>query len=133
MGQTLLDTIDFILDEWDNFLERIGRGESTGDAELQENSSDALELRFWVSYRGQTLARTGVFLKLIGIGYEKLTCHVSLLKTYMAAYWFLNDLYLIDFDFVGITVRGMMYYRKALMLQSYLERRSLGGMLLLLV
>ncbi|BFG32377.1 hypothetical protein CerSpe_186510 [Prunus speciosa] len=68
-------------DEWDNFLERIGRGESTGDAELQENSSDSLELRFWVSYRGQTLART---------------------------------------------VRGMMYYRRALMLQSYLERRSLG-------
>ena len=84
--QTLLDTFDFILDEWDNFLERIGRGESTGDAELQENSSDALELRFWVSYRGQTLARTGVFLKLSGIGYEKLTCYVSLLKTYMAAY-----------------------------------------------
>ncbi|KAM1237955.1 hypothetical protein TB2_038735 [Malus domestica] len=68
-------------DEWDNFLERIGRGESTGDAELQENSSDSLELRFWVSYRGQTLART---------------------------------------------VRGMMYYRRALMLQSFLERRSLG-------
>uniref|UniRef100_A0A7N0RAG3 1,3-beta-glucan synthase n=1 Tax=Kalanchoe fedtschenkoi TaxID=63787 RepID=A0A7N0RAG3_KALFE len=68
-------------DEWGNFLERIGRGESTGDAELQESSSDSLELRFWVSYRGQTLART---------------------------------------------VRGMMYYRRALMLQSYLERRSLG-------
>ncbi|KAI4336268.1 hypothetical protein L6164_014813 [Bauhinia variegata] len=68
-------------DEWDNFLERIGRAVSTGDAELQENSSDALELRFWASYRGQTLART---------------------------------------------VRGMMYYRRALMLQSYLEGRSLG-------
>ncbi|KAM1322404.1 hypothetical protein ACFX2I_015187 [Malus domestica] len=68
-------------DEWDNFLERIGRGESTGDAELQENSSDSLELRFWVSYRGQTLART---------------------------------------------VRGMMYYRRALMLQSFMERRSFG-------
>ncbi|XP_048443980.1 callose synthase 10 isoform X3 [Pyrus x bretschneideri] len=68
-------------DEWDNFLERIGRGESTGDAELQENSSDSLELRFWVSYRGQTLART---------------------------------------------VRGMMYYRKALMLQSFMERRPFG-------
>ncbi|CAN1777271.1 Callose synthase 10 [Linum perenne] len=68
-------------DEWENFLERIGRGESTGDADLQENSSDSLELRFWASYRGQTLART---------------------------------------------VRGMMYYRRALMLQSYLERRSLG-------
>ncbi|KAL3618534.1 Callose synthase 10 [Castilleja foliolosa] len=52
----------------------------SGEAELQENSTSALELRFWASYRGQTLART---------------------------------------------VRGMMYYRKALMLQSHLERRSL--------
>ncbi|KAL9314038.1 hypothetical protein ACSQ67_019490 [Phaseolus vulgaris] len=68
-------------DEWENFLERIGRGASTGDAELQESSSDALELRFWASYRGQTLART---------------------------------------------VRGMMYYRRALMLQNFLESRSLG-------
>ncbi|KAL3623862.1 Callose synthase 10 [Castilleja foliolosa] len=66
-------------DEWVNFLERIGNGDS-GEAELQENSTSALELRFWASYRGQTLART---------------------------------------------VRGMMYYRKALMLQSHLERRSL--------
>lgn len=49
----------FVVDEWENFLERIGRGESTGEAELQESSSDSLELRFWVSYRGQTLARTG--------------------------------------------------------------------------
>ncbi|XP_024025005.1 callose synthase 10 isoform X1 [Morus notabilis] len=71
-------------DEWKNFLERIGRPDSTADAELQKISSDSLELRFWVSYRGQTLART---------------------------------------------VRGMMYYRRALMLQSYLERRSLGGIL----
>ncbi|KAL5750690.1 hypothetical protein ACOSP7_025293 [Xanthoceras sorbifolium] len=68
-------------DEWENFLERIGRGESAGEVELQGNSSDSLELRFWASYRGQTLART---------------------------------------------VRGMMYYRRALMLQSYLERRPLG-------
>ncbi|EFH57733.1 hypothetical protein ARALYDRAFT_482666 [Arabidopsis lyrata subsp. lyrata] len=68
-------------DEWENFLERIGRSESTGDADLQASSTDALELRFWVSYRGQTLART---------------------------------------------VRGMMYYRRALMLQSFLERRGLG-------
>ncbi|KAI3499518.1 hypothetical protein L1887_35319 [Cichorium endivia] len=67
-------------DEWENFLERIGRV-NTGDVELQDSSTDALELRFWVSYRGQTLART---------------------------------------------VRGMMYYRRALMLQSYLENRSLG-------
>ncbi|KAL1209899.1 Callose synthase 10 [Cardamine amara subsp. amara] len=68
-------------DEWENFLERIGRSDTTGDADLQKSSTDALELRFWVSYRGQTLART---------------------------------------------VRGMMYYRRALMLQSFLERRGLG-------
>ncbi|XP_058086685.1 callose synthase 10 isoform X2 [Magnolia sinica] len=68
-------------DEWENFLERIGRSESTGDADLQESSRDSLELRFWASYRGQTLART---------------------------------------------VRGMMYYRRALMLQSYLEKRAFG-------
>lgn len=68
-------------DEWENFLERIGRGESAGEVDLQENSTDFLELRFWASYRGQTLART---------------------------------------------VRGMMYYRRALMLQSYLERRPVG-------
>ncbi|XP_043723776.1 callose synthase 10 isoform X2 [Telopea speciosissima] len=68
-------------DEWVNFLERIGRGESTGEADLEESSSDSLELRFWVSYRGQTLART---------------------------------------------VRGMMYYRRALMLQSFLEKRAFG-------
>ncbi|RVW26618.1 Callose synthase 10 [Vitis vinifera] len=70
-----------IIDEWENFLERIGRLGSNEDADLQESSSDLLELRFWASYRGQTLART---------------------------------------------VRGMMYYRRALMLQSYLESRSFG-------
>ncbi|KAK4362562.1 hypothetical protein RND71_017803 [Anisodus tanguticus] len=46
-------------DEWENFLERIGRGDSN-DNDIQEGSTDALELRFWASYRGQTLARTGV-------------------------------------------------------------------------
>lgn len=66
-------------DEWKNFLSRIGRDENASDIELFDNPNDILELRFWASYRGQTLART---------------------------------------------VRGMMYYRKALMLQSYLERLS---------
>ncbi|GAU46341.1 hypothetical protein TSUD_402010 [Trifolium subterraneum] len=81
LKQLVLVEFPVIFHEWDNFLERIGRDLSTEDAELQENSSDALELRFWASYRGQTLART---------------------------------------------VRGMMYYRRALMLQSFLESRSLG-------
>ncbi|CAN1241676.1 Callose synthase 9, partial [Linum perenne] len=64
-------------DEWKNFLARIGRDENSVDTELFDSPTDILELRFWASYRGQTLART---------------------------------------------VRGMMYYRKAIMLQSYLER-----------
>ncbi|XP_028182986.1 callose synthase 9-like [Glycine soja] len=70
-------------DEWKNFLARIGRDENTLESELYDNPSDILELRFWASYRGQTLART---------------------------------------------VRGMMYYRKALMLQTYLERTTAGDL-----
>ncbi|KAG4132289.1 hypothetical protein ERO13_D08G023000v2 [Gossypium hirsutum] len=66
-------------DEWKNFLARIGRDENAAETELYDSPSDILELRFWASYRGQTLART---------------------------------------------VRGMMYYRKALMLQTYLEREN---------
>ncbi|XP_028759782.1 callose synthase 9 [Neltuma alba] len=70
-------------DEWKNFLARIGREEDALDSELFDNPRDILELRFWASYRGQTLART---------------------------------------------VRGMMYYRKALMLQTYLERTTSGDL-----
>ncbi|KHN27111.1 Callose synthase 9 [Glycine soja] len=70
-------------DEWKNFLARIGRDENTLESELYDNPGDILELRFWASYRGQTLART---------------------------------------------VRGMMYYRKALMLQTYLERTTAGDL-----
>ncbi|KAJ0019991.1 hypothetical protein Pint_31316 [Pistacia integerrima] len=70
-------------DEWKNFLARIGRDENSADTELFDSPNDILELRFWASYRGQTLART---------------------------------------------VRGMMYYRKALMLQSHLERIASGDM-----
>ncbi|BFG33465.1 hypothetical protein CerSpe_197390 [Prunus speciosa] len=66
-------------DEWKNFLARIGRDENALELELFDNAADILELRFWASYRGQTLART---------------------------------------------VRGMMYYRKAFMLQTYLERMN---------
>ncbi|XP_061343058.1 callose synthase 9 [Gastrolobium bilobum] len=66
-------------DEWKNFLARIGRDENALESELYDSDSDVLELRFWASYRGQTLSRT---------------------------------------------VRGMMYYRKALMLQTYLERTT---------
>ncbi|XP_065627232.1 callose synthase 9 [Quercus suber] len=66
-------------DEWRNFLARIGWDENTPDSAIWDSPNETLELRFWASYRGQTLART---------------------------------------------VRGMMYYRKALMLQTYLERTT---------
>lgn len=104
-------------DEWENFLERIGRGESTGDADLQENSRDSLELRFWASYRGQTLARTGQEVE-----------QPSAIRFYSLSFVILiiNCVYSLALNLV----RGMMYYRKALMLQSYLERRASGGVCL---
>jgi len=49
----------FTTDEWKNFLARIGRDENASDTDLFDSASDILELRFWASYRGQTLARTG--------------------------------------------------------------------------
>ncbi|XP_021771976.1 callose synthase 9-like [Chenopodium quinoa] len=70
-------------DEWKNFLARIGRDENAQEIDLFDSPNDVEELRFWASYRGQTLART---------------------------------------------VRGMMYYRKALMLQTYLERIASGDL-----
>ncbi|CAK9328068.1 unnamed protein product [Citrullus colocynthis] len=78
---TLLYLQKIYPDEWKNFLARIGRDENEVDPESFDNPNDILALRFWASYRGQTLART---------------------------------------------VRGMMYYRKALMLQTYLERGTYG-------
>jgi callose synthase len=65
-------------DEWANFLERIGRGESS-EEDFKESSSDTLELRFWVSYRGQTLARTGEFVVLFML----LSTEYSYLGEYM--------------------------------------------------
>lgn len=50
-------------DEWKNFLARIGRHENTQESELGDSPNDILELRFWASYRGQTLARTGIILR----------------------------------------------------------------------
>lgn len=108
-------------DEWENFLERIGKGDS-GDAELQESSTSALELRFWASYRGQTLARTG-FADFFSCEVLLLILNMENMRTFMV---YLLLLVLIAFPVFG-AVRGMMYYRRALMLQCYLERRSLDG------
>lgn len=51
----LLTVNDCILDEWTNFQDRIN------DPKLEYSEKEKLEFtRQWVSYRGQTLARTGV-------------------------------------------------------------------------
>jgi callose synthase len=48
-------------DEWQNFLERIGLTGRTVDTKVDEKNEEViLQLRLWASYRGQTLARTGV-------------------------------------------------------------------------
>ncbi|XP_022750939.1 callose synthase 5 [Durio zibethinus] len=59
-------------DEWNNFIERLNCKET----EIFENDENILQLRHWVSLRGQTLCRT---------------------------------------------VRGMMYYRRALKVQAFLD------------
>ncbi|XVF16975.1 hypothetical protein REPUB_Repub10bG0077100 [Reevesia pubescens] len=59
-------------DEWNNFIERL----NCKEAEIWENDENILQLRHWVSLRGQTLCRT---------------------------------------------VRGMMYYRRALKVQAFLD------------
>ncbi|KAI3669007.1 hypothetical protein L6452_40226 [Arctium lappa] len=63
-------------DEWENFMERINCKE---DSDIFESDESILQLRHWVSLRGQTLCRT---------------------------------------------VRGMMYYRRALKLQAFLDMAS---------
>ncbi|XVE83338.1 hypothetical protein DITRI_Ditri16bG0080900 [Diplodiscus trichospermus] len=62
-------------DEWNNFIERLNCKET----EILENDENILQLRHWVSLRGQTLCRT---------------------------------------------VRGMMYYRRALKVQAFLDMAS---------
>lgn len=49
------------IDEWKNFLERIGceNLENLNDDQKEE------ELRQWASYRGQTLSRTGTYNAII--------------------------------------------------------------------
>ncbi|GAB4847774.1 Callose synthase 5, variant 2 [Ancistrocladus abbreviatus] len=63
-------------DEWNNFLERIN---CKKESDVWESEENILQLRYWVSLRGQTLCRT---------------------------------------------VRGMMYYRRALKLQAFLDMAS---------
>lgn len=51
----------FFLDEWNNLLERIN---CKTESEVFESEDTILQLRHWVSLRGQTLSRTGT-LKIV--------------------------------------------------------------------
>lgn len=54
----MAEGFSFILDEWKNFLERI---KCKSDEEFQAKIDELEEkLCEWASYRGQTLARTGI-------------------------------------------------------------------------
>lgn len=67
--------------------------------------------RLWVSFRGQTLARTGEVTKFC-----ILFCSLSVLANDGGSE---DDFYLL--------VRGMMYYRQALELQYFLEFAGESG------
>lgn len=56
-----------IVDEWNNFLERMN---CNSEEELRMLDELEEELRLWASYRGQTLTKTGkrfIFLSVFGL------------------------------------------------------------------
>ncbi|KAH7520841.1 hypothetical protein FEM48_Zijuj08G0188700 [Ziziphus jujuba var. spinosa] len=86
-------------DEWNNFMERLNCKQNS---DIWENDEHILQLRHWVSLRGQTLCRTGF------------SCNIMLFRLiYGLQYVLLNGF--------GAAVRGMMYYRRALKLQAFLD------------
>lgn len=91
------------LDEWNNFMERLN---CKKESEVWENEENILHLRHWVSLRGQTLCRTGRFLIIT----FRLVFHICLLLIHIV-----------------FAVRGMMYYRRALRLQAFLDMASEKG------
>lgn len=58
MSKWLTDHLVALLDEWNNFLERIN---CRKDSKIWENEEKVLQVRYWVSLRAQTLQRTGIW------------------------------------------------------------------------
>lgn len=86
-------------EEWSNYSERLY------DSKRNFNEKDKAEqLRQWVSYRGQTLSRTGILSE---------RCRTLLICIRSAIANVFSPLLLL--------VRGMMYYRMALELQCFQE------------
>lgn len=104
--------LGFLVDEWKHFLQRV---DCNTEEELRETEQLEDELRLWASYRGQTLTRTGIFSSIL--------CH----SFYILFSWEqLSDSNvfrsLIHWQLLHfLTVRGMMYYRQALVLQAFLD------------
>lgn len=95
-------------DEWNNFMERLN---CKKESEVWENDENILQLRHWVSLRGQTLCRTG----------NALFSPVNSLSVF-------SLLLIVN----SAAVRGMMYYRRALKLQAFLDMASETGKLIYL-
>lgn len=97
------------LDEWTNFLERIGI------VPKNQDSPDEImdDVRLWVSYRGQTLSRTG----MQNITWITLACP----KILPSFFWLTFGYHL------HLSVRGMMYYREALAIQSSIDMEDAEG------
>ena len=77
-------------------------------SEIWENDEHILQLRHWVSLRGQTLCRTGFRFKIIFFRLIYGSLSVSQIS-------------------FGAAVRGMMYYRRALKLQAFLDMATEMG------
>lgn len=84
------------------------------EAEVWENEENILHLRYWVSLRGQTLCRTGMPYVVPTLFHKNISSFS--LSIYMNIY-----IYLLN------AVRGMMYYRRALKLQAFLDMADEEG------
>lgn len=116
-----------LADEWQNFLERIGLTGRTVDTKVDEKNEEViLQLRLWASYRGQTLARTGV-CRSPSSGYRanwRLNPPILLQN-----FWWPSLCVAVDWllFWCAWSVRGMMYYKRALELQAAQEGASTAG------
>ncbi|KAL6993021.1 Callose synthase 5 [Sarracenia purpurea var. burkii] len=91
-------------DEWTNFLERLT---CKNESEVWENDENILQLRHWVSLRGQTLCRTGNLMQFFSL---PISLHFP-----------------PELKDIGGAVRGMMYYCRALKLQAFLDMADETG------
>ncbi len=116
-----------LADEWQNFLERIGLTGRTVDTKVDEKNEEViLQLRLWASYRGQTLARTGV-CRSPSSGYRaKWRLNPPIL---LQNFWWPSLCVAVDWllFWCAWSVRGMMYYKRALELQAAQEGASTTG------